>query len=142
MTNPTPLHFSRQDYTRLRLLIAATASRNGITRPHALAQELDRAAVIDDLPSDVVALDSCVEFEDINSGEIAEYVITLPERANVEAGRISVLAPIGTALIGYRAGDTVSWSTPGGIRLLRLRRVSADASFQPAGLHASGPVAS
>lgn len=139
--NPTPIHLSRPDYTKLRLLLAATTSRNGLARPHALAQELDRAVVMDDLPSDVVALDSCVEFEDINSGEVAEYVITLPERANVDAGRISVLAPIGTALIGYRAGDTVSWATPGGVRLLRLRRVSPDASLVPAGLHASGTVA-
>jgi regulator of nucleoside diphosphate kinase len=68
-----------------------------------------------------------VEFEDLGTGEVEEYTITFPERANVEKKRLSILAPIGTALIGYRVGDLVSWSTPGGVRQLKIRRVNVPA---------------
>jgi hypothetical protein len=57
-----------------------------------------------------------------------------PEKADVERKRISILAPIGTALVGCRVGDIVNWSTPGGIRQLKVRRVVAPAP-------ASAPVA-
>jgi regulator of nucleoside diphosphate kinase len=69
-----------------------------------------------------------VEFEDLGTSEIEEYAITFPEKANVERKRISILTPIGTALIGCRVGDIVNWSTPGGIRHLKVRRVAAPAS--------------
>ncbi len=70
-------------------------------------------------------MDSTVEFEDLGTNEIEAYIITFPDRADVEQKRISILAPIGTALIGCRVGDIVKWSTPGGIRQLKVRRVAA-----------------
>lgn len=125
--NHTPIYLSRYDYTKLRLLLStALYSRTAQPTLRNLRAELDRAAVIDPaaFPAGVVTMDSRVEFEDVETGEIEAYTITFPERADVDAGRMSVLAPIGTALIGCRVGDLVQWSTPGGIRRLKVRSVT------------------
>lgn len=121
-----PIHLSREDYTKLRLLLASIAPGSASRSQHKLREELDRALVVESpaLPSDVVALDSTVEYEDLATGEIETYTLTLPERARIEERRLSILAPIGTALLGYRVGDVVNWSTPGGERQLRIRRAT------------------
>ena len=60
---------------------------------------------------------------DLSSGERREYTLTYPAEADVAAGRISVLAPLGTALLGYREGDEFEWQMPGGLRRLRIEKV-------------------
>lgn len=139
--NHTPIYISRDDHSKLRLLLAAALHANGSSALHQLREELDRAAVLDPaaFPADIVALESTVQYEDLGTGELEEYTITFPERANVEQKRLSILAPIGTALIGCRVGDTVNWSTPGGIRQLKVRRVTP---CPPAPAAGSGAVAS
>lgn len=123
--SPAPIYLSNEDYSKLRLLLGATPS-NGNARLQKLREELDRAVVVDPsaLPANVVTLDSTVQYEDVGTGEVEEYTLTLPDRANIEQKRLSILAPIGTALIGYRVGDTVNWSTPGGVRQLKINRVT------------------
>ena len=125
--NHTPIYISRDDYSKLRLLIATALHSNASAALGKLRDELDRAAVIDPaaFPAEVVTMNSTVEFEDLGTSEIEEYTITFPENADIERNRISILAPIGTALIGCRVGDIVKWSTPGGIRQLKVRRVTA-----------------
>jgi regulator of nucleoside diphosphate kinase len=127
--NHTPIYISRDDYSKLRLLIATALHSSASAALAKLRDELDRAAVIDPaaFPADVVTMNATVEFEDLGTSEIEEYTITFPENADVEHKRISILAPIGTALIGCRVGDIVKWSTPGGIRQLKVRRVTAPA---------------
>jgi regulator of nucleoside diphosphate kinase len=125
--NHTPIYITRDDNTKLRLLLATSLYSNANTALRKLRDELDRAAIIDPsaLPTEVVTMDSTVQFEDLETSEIDEYTITFPDRADVERKRVSILAPIGTALIGCRVGDVVKWSTPGGIRQLKVRRVTA-----------------
>jgi regulator of nucleoside diphosphate kinase len=132
--NHTPIYISRDDYSKLRRLLATTLHFPGGLALRRLREELDRAAVIDPagLPAGVVTMESTVAFEDLGTGETEEYTITFPELADVERKRISVLAPIGTALIGCRAGDVVNWPTPGGIRKLKIRRVTAPAVVETA----------
>lgn len=120
--NTAPLYFSLEDYTKLSLLASAT------TRPGQLGElrsELNRSVVLDAsaLPAGVVRLGSTVELEDLASGEIETYTLVLPERSNVDARMLSVLAPIGTAVIGCLQGAEVAWPTPGGTRRLRIVRV-------------------
>lgn len=124
--NHTPLYITHADYTKLRLLLAATGHAKAGAASRNLREELDRAAVIDPgaLPAGVVTMNATVEFEDLGTNEIEEYTITFPENADVERKRISILAPIGTALIGCRVGDIVDWATPGGVRQLKVRRVT------------------
>jgi regulator of nucleoside diphosphate kinase len=51
------------------------------------------------------------------------YQLTFPTEANFDDGKISVLAPIGTAMIGYRRGDVIEWEVPSGVRRLRVEEV-------------------
>jgi regulator of nucleoside diphosphate kinase len=118
---PPSLIISSRDLARLEALLdSPVLSRH----PAALAlmDELNRADVLppDQIPDDVVTMHSRVECEDISSGE--EHVLTLvyPNEADVERGRVSVLAPVGTALLGLSVGQSIDWQAPGG-RSLKLR---------------------
>lgn len=138
--NHAPIYISRDDNTKLRLLLATALYSNANAALTKLREELDRAVVIDPaaFPTEVVTMDSTVEFEDLGTSEVEEYTITFPENADVERKRISILAPIGTALIGCRVGDIVKWTTPGGIRQLKVRRVAAPA---PSSAYVAAPPA-
>lgn len=121
-----PITITREDYAKLRLLVTTALHSNPSPALQKLREELDRAAVIDSaaIPPGVITMGSTVAFEDLGTGEVEEYTLTFPNHADVEKKRLSILAPIGTALIGFRVGDLVSWTTPGGIRKLKIRRVS------------------
>jgi regulator of nucleoside diphosphate kinase len=124
--NHTPIFISRDDYSKLRLVLTTALYARGNTALQKLRDELDRAVIIDPavIPADVVTMEAMVQYEDLATGEVEEYTLTFPDRANVEKRRLSILAPIGTALIGCRVGDIVRWSTPGGVRQLKVRRVT------------------
>jgi regulator of nucleoside diphosphate kinase len=90
-----------------------------------LGEELERAVEVEpaDVPGDVVTLNSTVRVRDLEGDTSMDYTIVMPGEANYEAGRISVLAPLGTALLGYRVGDEIEWEVPRGIRRLRIEAV-------------------
>ena len=94
-----------------------------------LAEELERAVEVEPeaVPADVVTLNSTVRVIDLESSAAMDYTIVMPGEANYDAGRISVLAPLGTALLGYRVGDEIEWEVPRGVRRLRIEAVL----FQP-----------
>lgn len=94
-----------------------------------LAEELERAVEVEAeaVPADVVTLSSTVRVIDLESSAAMDYTIVMPGEANYDAGRISVLAPLGTALLGYRVGDEIEWEVPRGVRRLRIDAVL----FQP-----------
>lgn len=96
-----------------------------------LEGELARASIVEpaDLPRDVVAMNSTVWFRDLDSEEIERYTLVFPRDADVIRDRISVLAPIGTALLGYRQRDIVEWRVPQGRRRLEITKVEQN---QPA----------
>jgi len=127
--NHTPIYITRDDNSKLRLLLATALYSNANGALRNLRSELDRAAIIDPaaIPAGVVTMESQVEIEDLATSEIEDYTLTFPDRANVDEKRLSILAPIGTALLGYREGDIVKWNTPGGVRKLKIRRVTAPA---------------
>ncbi len=115
------------DHEQLRLRLALAGSP---TRPHGvlteLRTELNRAVIVPDaeIPPNVVRIGSGVRVQDLNSGEIESYAVTLPEQADPAHGRISVLAPLGLAVLGYAAGDEFEWTMPGGNRRLRILSVT------------------
>jgi regulator of nucleoside diphosphate kinase len=90
-----------------------------------LEAELDRATVVEpaELPPDVVRMHSRVTFEDVRTGAIREVVLVYPRAADASAGRLSVLAPIGAALLGLRVGDEIEWPLPDG-RTAEIRILS------------------
>jgi regulator of nucleoside diphosphate kinase len=122
----SPLYISRDDHVRLRLLVSTALRSQSSATLEKLRGELDRATILDPtaMPPDVVGMGARVRFEDLHTNEIEEYTLTFPERADVSEGRLSIFAPVGTALLGYREGDVVDWSTPGGVRRLKIHRVT------------------
>ena len=81
-----------------------------------LSQELKKAQIVDqhEFPTDVVRLDSTVVIKDLKTKRDMAITIVLPQKADIKQRKVSVLAPIGTALIGFRKGQKVSWEVPAG----------------------------
>jgi regulator of nucleoside diphosphate kinase len=90
-----------------------------------LAAELARAKVIEPekVPANVVTMNSKVALHDLDTSEDMTYSLAFPKESNIDAGAISVLAPIGTAILGYREGDVVEWPVPSGIRRIRIEKI-------------------
>lgn len=118
---------TRVDANRLSDLIMEARNKGyrGSTYLNDLAAELDRAILVEpkDIPEDVITMNSLVQLYDINQDEIINYTLVFPEEADVKKGKISVLAPIGTAMLGYRVGDEFEWKTPGGVSHLRVEKI-------------------
>ena len=126
------LVISDRDEARLRRMIATRQHIHGTPRDSLamLAAELDRARILPDteIPPDIVRLGSTVELEDLSDGEVLVQTLVLPGEADPSRGRISILAPLGTAVLGYRAGDEFRWPVPGGTLHARIRRVETPES--------------
>ena len=125
--DPRDIYITDYDVNRLKELLQigigfAERDRSSL---ETLQGELDRAHIVDPtaVPHDVVTMNSRVRLTDIETNEEHVYTLVFPSEANVEQRKISILAPIGTAILGYRVGDTVKWSVPGGIRTLRLEEI-------------------
>jgi regulator of nucleoside diphosphate kinase len=125
------IFITREDKKRLQRILPRLAGGEYAGREDLvmLGDEIDRATEVDphDMPSDVVTLNSTVRVTDLESGESRDYTIVMPGEADYDAGRISVLAPLGTALLGYRVSDEIEWAVPRGVRRLRIDAVL----FQP-----------
>ena len=121
-----PIVINESDAARLRGLLAARAdARRDQEHLHELAEELERALVLEpgDVPREVITMHSRVQLLDLVTGDRRELVLVFPAEADVGARRISVLAPLGTALLGNREGDEVEWLMPGGLKRLRIEKV-------------------
>jgi regulator of nucleoside diphosphate kinase len=124
------IHVARSEIDRLRALVEQHSEGRDAVAAERLGAELDRAIVVDRLPPGVVAPGSRVRFEDQPTRTVREAVLVYPASADASAGRISVLAPIGAALLGLAAGDTIAWPLPGGrearIRILAVEPAAAE----------------
>lgn len=96
-----------------------------------LGEELDRAMIVeqDELPRDVISMHSRVRLLDLDTDAEMTYVLVYPHQAGAFPGAISVVAPVGTALLGYRAGAVIEWAVPRGVR--RLKVLSVRRSVEP-----------
>jgi regulator of nucleoside diphosphate kinase len=119
------LYINELDHKRLTLLI--DDALNGVTEQNnslrSLHAELARATVVnaEELPHDVVTMRSRVLI--MLGDEEKEITLVYPNEANRSTGKISILSPIGTAIIGYREGDVIDWLTPGGFKRIRIMKV-------------------
>jgi regulator of nucleoside diphosphate kinase len=121
------IHVTSQDLQRLRHVIATTANTAALDRQHLemLSDELDRAIIVDDetIPSDVIRMRTHVRVRDSSSKQSEDYTLVYPWEADVHLNLLSVLAPLGTALLGFREGDRIDWQLPGGARELHVEKV-------------------
>ncbi len=122
---------TESDMTKLQMLIDAARLYGRRDREHLdeLEEELGRAKIVDgrNVPQNVVTMNSRVRVTDLVSGNQLVYQIVFPREADISKNMISVLAPIGTALLGYAVGDEIEWSVPGGKRHLRIDAIE----YQP-----------
>lgn len=90
-----------------------------------LEQELMNAEIIapQEVPGDVITMNSTVRLKDLDTKKELTYTLVFPADADAGQNKISVLAPIGTAMIGYRVGDVITWAVPAGPRRLRVEKV-------------------
>lgn len=125
--DPPPLILSRFDFERLERLLARVGEGENLDL---LQAELDRAEIVDpqDVPPDVVTMNSKVRMVDEATGEEFALQLVFPAAANAEHGAVSVLAPIGSALLGLRVGASIEWPLPEG-RARRIRVVAV--TYQP-----------
>ena len=121
------IYITDPDYNRLSALIEKTREGNGVDRQYLnkLEAELDRAEIVDakDIPANVITMRSTVRLKDLVSGEENTYSLVFPTEADFSQGKISVLAPIGTAILGYKSGDTIEWRVPSGLRRLKVDKI-------------------
>lgn len=111
-----------EDHDRLSVLVHA-AMKTVPEGASALADELDRAHVLAKgrQPEHTVCMGCEVDFRDDTTGKVHKVRLVYPDEADISQGKVSVLTPVGTALIGLRAGQSITWETRNG----DLRRLTA-----------------
>lgn len=121
------IYITEYDLKRLRTLIAEArqAGRRGDRYLESLDAELARGQVVDptEVPPVVITMNSTVYLVDLDTQEEMIYTLVFPQDADIAQSKISVLAPIGTAMLGYRVGDTFTWQVPDGARHLQVKQV-------------------
>lgn len=124
LANLPPLLLSRLDVERIEALLELPAHHGLDTS--ALQAELNRAEVVEpaQMPADVITMNSTARFLIVDghheTGEERELTLVYPREADGSPDKVSILAPVGSALLGMRIGDEIEWPTPGGTLLLKV----------------------
>jgi regulator of nucleoside diphosphate kinase len=120
------------DMRRLRRLLESALNLLRHDRPYldALKQELEAAQVVksEDIPRDLVALNSQIHIRDLDTGKQMACSVVFPKDSNGGDDRLSVLAPIGAAVLGRRIGDIFECRVPAGVRRFKLEGIETEAS--------------
>ena len=128
--NLPSITISAIDYDRLAWIATAGVNGQRYTVAEMLADELDRAMIAAPgaIRPDIVTMHSQVEYRDEATGDVRRATLVYPGEEDSDAGRISVLTPVGAALIGLSEGQSMEWQGPtGGRRKITVQRVR----FQP-----------
>ena len=114
-----PVVITREDYDLLRPLVGKVAEEQD---EMSLGHELGRAIIVnkDALPPFTVGLNSKVTVMNIETERIVEFTIVMPEYADIARHKVSILSPMGTAVIGFRKGEEVYWQVPAGLKRFRI----------------------
>lgn len=113
-----------------RVAAAITSSARTGVSVTLLGEEIARARIVPQsaIPPDIVTMNSRLRIIDVDSGAASELTIVYPRDANADVGRVSVLAPIGSALLGLREGQTIEWPLPNG----KVKRITVlQVCYQP-----------
>jgi len=122
-----PIYITEFDLVRLKVLLQEAHYSNYRKSEYLdkLLHEINRAIVVapQDIPDDVVTMNSTVSLEDLDTREDELFTLVFPENADLSQGKLSVFAPIGTALLGYKVGDIFEWEVPDGKRRLLVKTI-------------------
>jgi len=127
--NSNLLILTQSDFEKLNSLLEAAQPDIA----ELLKEELSRAEIVanDELPVDVVSMNSKVIFKDLVTDKESVVTLVYPQDANIDEGKISIFAPVGSALIGLRVGQVINWPLPNG-KEKRIQVVSVSSiSIQP-----------
>ncbi|HEY8387750.1 MAG TPA: nucleoside diphosphate kinase regulator [Parasegetibacter sp.] len=120
----------KEDYDLMIAYLRGTFVRTSFDRDNAemLEAELKNAKLVskDQFPEDVIRLNSKVKVKDEMNGKMMELTLVTPDKVDIKSRKVSVMAPIGTALIGFRKGQQVSWRVPAGEKTFTIIEVSND----------------
>lgn len=120
ITEPLPpITLTVKDLMALDTLLTIEPSSKAKSDDHImeyLQRELNRADVVaeKDLPDNIVRMYSTVTYSTNVFGEERRLTLVYPKEANIDAGKVSVMTPIGAALIGMKAGNKITYYTPSG----------------------------
>ena len=128
MKKSTTVFITETDHERLGHLINMVRNQHDSANAgyvKSLEEGIEFAEVVapEDIPPDVVTMRSRLKLRDLDSGEVSVYSIVFPTEANIDEGRISILAPLATALLGRKRGDTVEFQAPSRLRRLVVEEI-------------------
>jgi regulator of nucleoside diphosphate kinase len=116
-----------EDYETLHAYVKGLKPMQAFDRKNAalLQEELKKATLVkkEELPKDIVRLNSRVIIKEGKNDKLIELVLVVPEKADIKERRVSVLAPLGTALIGFKQGQKVKWEVPAGNKTFTIMKV-------------------
>ncbi|MDD3297005.1 MAG: nucleoside diphosphate kinase regulator [Candidatus Omnitrophica bacterium] len=121
------IYITENDIKRLRelIMVAREFGKEEEKYLSELEKELNRGKIVQsqDIPHDVITMNSKVHLKNLDTNEEIIYQLVFPDDANADQGRISILAPIGTALLGYSVGNVIEWKVPSGVAKLKVERI-------------------
>ena len=119
---------AKNDYELIMAYLKRSFYKARFDRQNAdeLKSELKKAKLVDkeDLPADVVRLNSMVTIKEEKENKEMQLTVVTPEKADIKQKRISILSPIGTALLGFRKGQQISWKVPAGKKVFTILDVA------------------
>ncbi|QHS60772.1 GreA/GreB family elongation factor [Chitinophaga agri] len=119
-----PVILCEEDYNLLKQF---AGTKTDDVSEMSLAYELNRAKIVDNnaLPAGTIRLNSLVSIKEAGSGKVTDFRIVMPIDADIKQKKISILAPLGAAMIGFRKGDEVEWKMPAGVKRFTVLNVQA-----------------
>lgn len=122
--NKKRITVNSRDFLKLKQIIKTGAMSRNINAKN-LDAELSNAVILEPekIPPNLITMNTRVSFRDLTESEVFVYTIVYPEEADIEKGKLSVFAPIGTALLGYKEGEEVAWHVPAGLKSFRVEKI-------------------
>lgn len=120
-----PIYLTEKDYERLHSLVQVQRQNGGSAAVEGLCKELKRAKVVasEEVPVDVVTMNSFVRLKDLKTGNVMEITVVYPKDADLSTRKVSILAPVATAILGCKVGDEVEWPAPQGIVSYKVEEI-------------------
>jgi len=115
----------KSDYNTIKNIIRSGKSNGLHFDLNQLEAELKNCQILEDneVPHKIVSIGSSVEVQDLSTHNIINATIVLPGKSNIKEGKISILAPLSVALLGFGEGHTLSWKMPSGEKQLKIVRI-------------------
>jgi len=121
------IYITEFDRKRLEELISVARTFSSYEEEYLkeLEAELNKGKIVESMkvPKDVITMNSKVRIKDMASNEEVVYTLVFPGMADIDQNKISILSPVGTALLGYEVGDIIEWKVPAGMRRLNILEI-------------------